>query len=75
MSLFEEDPEDYLELVKDWEDPWPDPVIEKYEGVYVVRDDLLNAGAKVRFVDYYIKTLPESVKEVVFGNSITSGAS
>ena len=73
MSLFKETPEDYLELVKDWEDPWPDPIIEMHDGVHVVRDDLLNAGSKVRFVDYYIKTLPESVKEVVFGNCPATG--
>ena len=74
MSLFVEDgPEDYLELVKDWEDPWPDPVIEVYDGISVVRDDLLGSGSKVRFVDYYIQTLPESVKEVVFGNCPATG--
>ena len=32
MSLFKETPEDYLELVKDWEDPWPDPIIEMHDG-------------------------------------------
>ena len=73
MSLFKETAEDYLELVKDWEDPWPDPIIEIHDGVHVVRDDLLNAGSKVRFVDYYIKTLPESVKEIVFGNCPATG--
>ena len=73
MSLFKETAEDYLDLVKDWEDPWPDPIIEMHDGVHVVRDDLLNAGSKVRFVDYYIKTLPESVKEIVFGNCPATG--
>ena len=51
--------EELLELVKDWEDPWPDPVIQDYDGIKVVRDDLLTAGSKIRFIDYYIKTLPE----------------
>lgn len=73
MSLFKETAEDYLELVKDWEDPWPDPIIKMHDGVHVVRDDLLNAGSKVRFVDHYIKTLPESIKEVVFGNCPATG--
>ena len=73
MSLFEETAEDYLELVKDWEDPWPDPVIKMHDDIHVVRDDLLNAGSKVRFVDHYIKTLPENVKEIVFGNCPATG--
>ena len=46
--------EELLELVKDWEDPWPDPVIQDYDGIKVVRDDLLTAGSKIRFIDYYI---------------------
>jgi hypothetical protein len=65
--------EELLELVKDWEDPWPDPVIQDYDGIKVVRDDLLTAGSKVRFIDYYIKTLPEEVKEVVFGECPATG--
>jgi len=27
MSLYEKSPEEYLELVKEWEDPNPKPVI------------------------------------------------
>ena len=65
--------EELLELVKDWQDPWPDPVIQDYDGIKVVRDDLLTAGSKVRFIDYYIKTLPEEVKEVVFGECPATG--
>ena len=65
--------EELLELVKDWEDPWPDPVIQDYDGIKVVRDDLLTAGSKVRFIDYYIKTLPDEVKEVVFGECPATG--
>ena len=25
----------------DWQDPWPDPIIEQYNGVYILRDDLI----------------------------------
>ena len=65
--------EEYLSLVKDWVDPWPEPVIKNYDGINVVRDDLLNAGAKVRFVDYFIKTLPINIKEVVYGACPANG--
>lgn len=53
---------DLAALVKEWKDPYAKPVIEKYcigepgpfrrsdslRAVYVVRDDLLNAGTKAR---------------------------
>jgi len=42
--LFEDTAEDFLQLIGDWKDPWPDPVIKEHEGFLVVRDDLLNAG-------------------------------
>ena len=54
-----------LELVKDWEDPNPDPIIINYEGIDVVRDDLLNYGSKIRFVDKFIQET--TAKEIVFG--------
>ena len=73
MSLYEKSPEDYLELVKDWEDPNPKPVIKMHDGIHVVRDDLLDAGSKVRFIDCFVKSLPESVKEVVFGGCPATG--
>ena len=51
MSLFKETAEDYLELVKDWEDPWPDPIIEIHDGL---RDFLChqlgNTGADIRLL-------------------------
>ncbi len=53
-TLWEETEEDYLELVKDWIDPYPTPQLIEHDGVLVVRDDLLNAGSKVRFVDKLI---------------------
>ena len=33
--------DEYLSLVKDWEDPYPKPVIEKHDRFLVVRNDLL----------------------------------
>nr|WP_281721641.1 aspartyl/asparaginyl beta-hydroxylase domain-containing protein [Nitrosomonas nitrosa] len=57
-------PED---LIGDWTDPNPAPVIEENSGFLVVRDDLLSMGSKVRFLDYLVKTASE--KEFVFGAS------
>ncbi len=63
MSLYEKSPEYYLELVKDWEDPNPKPVIELHDGIHVVRDDLLDAGSKVRFIDYFVIFCQISARE------------
>ena len=63
MSLFGSDY--FLDLVRDWEDPNPAPVVEKHKGIYVVRDDLLEGGSKVRFADKLIKD--STVKEFVYG--------
>lgn len=41
--------EQYLELVKDFKSSFPDPVIEDYNGIKVVREDLLKVGSKARF--------------------------
>jgi hypothetical protein len=41
--------EQYLELVKDFKSSFPDPIIEDYNGIKVVREDLLNVGSKARF--------------------------
>ena len=54
-----------LNLVEDWKDPNPKPIIMNYEGIDVVRDDLLNHGSKIRFVDKLIRET--SAKEIVFG--------
>lgn len=59
----------YLSLIKGWEDPNPEPVIELHDGIHVVRDDLLGNGAKVRFIDFLIKHTPEGVDEWVYGSS------
>ena len=57
--------EKLLEMVSDWEDPNPKPIIKEYDGIKVVRDDLLNHGSKIRFVDKYIRDV--KAKEIVFG--------
>jgi hypothetical protein len=40
MSLYLQTAEDYLELIGDWQDPNPAPVIVEHEGYFVLRDDL-----------------------------------
>ena len=44
--------------------------IEKHNGIYVLRDDLLPGGSKSRFLPYLIK----GAKEVVFGGPFCGGA-
>jgi len=46
----------YLSLAEGWEDPNPDPVVKEYEGVRVVRDDLIT-GSKVRGGDLLISRI------------------
>jgi hypothetical protein len=41
MSLFTQTAEDYLEMIGDWTDSLPAPVVEEHEGILVVRDDLI----------------------------------
>ena len=60
-------PEELLSLIEGWEDPNPAPILMKHEGFWVVRDDLLGFGSKVRFIDYLVKTTPED--EFVFGGA------
>lgn len=64
--------EEYLALVEDWEDPYDKPVIEKHGKCFVVRDDLLEAGTKIRALDYLIRTETD-VEEWVFGSSPAHG--
>ena len=71
-TLWEETDEDYLELVKDWTDPYPTPQLIEHDGVLVVRDDMLNAGSKVRFIDYLIESNSE-INEWVFGSCPATG--
>jgi hypothetical protein len=56
-----------LNSIDDWVDPNPAPIIEMHNGFYVVRDDLLKYGSKVRFIDYLIQTEP--CDEWVFGGA------
>jgi len=49
----------YLELASGWEDPNPEPVVETYDGIRVVRDDLIT-GSKVRGGDCLISGLNHS---------------
>ena len=58
---------DYLDKVKNWEDPNPPPVIETHNNIIIVRDDLLEGGSKVRFADKLIKDTP--FDEYVYGGS------
>ena len=68
-------PEDYLEMIGDWQDPNPAPVLESHDGITVVRDDLLNYGSKIRFADYFVGHAPENrnIKEWVYGSSPATG--
>lgn len=59
--------EQYLALVRDWVDPYPAPVVERIENFYVVRDDLLEAGSKMRFIDCLIRN--DDGDEWVFGGA------
>lgn len=67
--------EQYLDLIGDWKDPNPAPVIQEYDSIKVVRDDLLGHGSKIRFVDYLIGHDSENkdVKEWVFGSCPATG--
>lgn len=75
MQGLEHEAEFYLNHVIDWEDPYPSPVIEIYEGITVVRDDLLGYGTKIRGIDYLIGHDPanKNVKEWVFGSCPATG--
>jgi len=64
--------EELLELIQEWEDPNPKPVIEKHGKVFVVRDDLLDAGTKIRAIDFLISSEKE-IQEWVFGSSPAHG--
>lgn len=55
----------YLDLAGDWEDPYPFPVIETYDGVKVVRDDLI-VGSKVRGGDCLISKMSPDQDTIVY---------
>ena len=45
----------------------PKPIIEEYDGIQVVRDDLLDGGTKRRAFTMYVASLPD-VKEFVYAS-------
>lgn len=67
MLMFLED----IDPLTKWKDPYPDPVIEEYDGIQVVRDDLLTGGSKQRFADFLLSS--PNVKEWVYGSSPATG--
>lgn len=73
-------PEQYLDLIGDWQDPNHSPVIIPYTtgrgyNVWVVRDDFLGYGTKIRALDYLIGHSDEykDKTEVVFGSCPATG--
>lgn len=58
---------DALSLVSDWKDPYGPPVVETHCGILVVRDDLLPAGSKIRFIDKLVQDMQQP--ELVSGGS------
>jgi len=67
------DVQEYLDRLEEetWQDPNPPITITTHDGFFVVRDDLLGYGSKVRFVDYLVKSTP--AKEIVFGACPATG--
>lgn len=68
--------EEYLSLIEDWEDPYGPLNIKPYHAgigcpVWVVRDDLLGYGSKIRALDYLIGHSDEYKEktEIVFGGA------
>jgi hypothetical protein len=55
----------YLDLAGDWTDPYGDPVVKKYDGVNVVRDDLI-VGSKVRGGDCLVSKIPPEQDTIVY---------
>ena len=53
---------------------FPKIQIEEYDGIHVVRDDLLEGGSKRRFIDRYIREqVSKGVNEFVFGGCPATG--
>ncbi len=51
----------------DFDSDLPKPIIKEYDGIKVVRDDLLNGGTKRRAFTIYVKSKPE-VDEFVYAS-------
>ena len=66
INPFYGDPKEYyLELAKDWEDPYGKPDVRVHDNIRVVRDDLL-VGSKVRGGDCLISSLPNHIDTIVY---------
>jgi len=52
----------------DFDSDLPKPIIKEYDGIKVVRDDLLNGGTKRRAFTIYVKSKPE-VDEFVYAST------
>lgn len=50
--------DDYLEITKDWKDPYGPPKVVEHDGVKVVRDDHM-VGSKCRFADLLVQSMKE----------------
>ena len=61
----EEAKEYYLDLAKDWEDPYGAPKITTHDNIRVVRDDYIT-GSKVRGGDCLISSLSENISTIVY---------
>lgn len=46
--------EEYLEMVNDFNSSFPDPIVQDYNGIKVVREDLLEVGSKARAGEFLI---------------------
>ena len=55
----------YLDLAKNWEDPYGIPKVVTHDGIRVVRDDYL-VGSKVRGGDCLISSLPDHIDTIVY---------
>ena len=63
--LYGDPKEYYLDLAKDWKDPYGIPVVDRIDNVRVVRDDYL-VGSKCRGGDCLISFLPTRVDTIVY---------
>lgn len=59
--------DELLERLSQWTDPYPKPILDTVNGMTVVRDDLLVYGAKIRYIDHYVKEIAK--QEIVFGGA------
>ena len=50
--------EEWLDITKDWTDPYPKPQIVNHEGIDVVRDDMI-VGTKARAADFLFSNIKE----------------